>query len=97
MSTERGANSTTKTAGQKAQALLASLDQTLEKAGLGRALSFFNETASGTRKILANERILTQLRRVGLASQEDLDALQSRVATLEAEILRLEAKLDAKA
>lgn len=40
----------------------------------------------GDRKRLTNEKVVAGLKKLGLATQEDLSALEARVAKLEAEL-----------
>jgi polyhydroxyalkanoate synthesis regulator phasin len=60
--------------------------ETLEKETLARAKNFIKIPISGDPKKMTNDKILASLRRLGVATQSDVDSLRLRVEKLEAQI-----------
>jgi len=58
--------------------------QTLEKETVAKAKTLVRNPIPKDRQKLTNERILNQLRRVGVATQHEVEALRERVEKLEA-------------
>jgi hypothetical protein len=73
--------------------------ETLEKETLAKAKSFVNvkipSAADGRR--LTNDKILTSLRRLGVATQSEVDTLRARVEKLEGDLAAASAPKRSKA
>ncbi len=59
---------------------------TLEKETLAKARSFVRIPSARERKKMTNDKILSSLKKLGVATQSELEALQSKVAALETEL-----------
>jgi polyhydroxyalkanoate synthesis regulator phasin len=63
--------------------------EALEKEALAKAKGFVKIPARETRKKLTNDKILASLRKLGVATQSEVDALKQRVKTLESALSKL--------
>jgi hypothetical protein len=60
--------------------------ETLEKETLAKAKSFIKIPIYGDSKKMTNDKILASLKKLGVASQSEIDSLRLRVEKLEAQI-----------
>lgn len=60
--------------------------ESLEKETLAKAKSFIKIPISGDPKKLTNEKILLSLKKLGVATQTEIDSLRLRVERLEAQL-----------
>lgn len=60
--------------------------ETLEKETLAKAKTFIKIPIPENRKSLTNEKILSSLKKIGLATQDEVDQLRLRIERLEAEL-----------
>ena len=60
--------------------------ETLEKETLAKAKEFVKIPIYGDPKKMTNDKILASLRKIGLASQSEVDSLRLRVEKLEAQL-----------
>jgi len=74
------------------QQVTRAIDQAISK-----ARSFIRIPNAAERKRLTNDRILSSLRRLGVATQAEVEALQSQVQKLEGELLSHSKKTTEKA
>ncbi len=63
--------------------------ETLEKETLARARNFVKFPSASDRQKMTNAKILASLKKLGVATQGDLEGLQARVHQLEAELHHL--------
>jgi polyhydroxyalkanoate synthesis regulator phasin len=68
--------------------------EALEKETLAKAKEFVKIPISGDPKKLTNDKILASLRKIGLASQTEVDSLRMRVEKLEAQLALLNQRGD---
>lgn len=61
----------------------------LDKEPLAQVIASVKETGAAAKTLLANERILEQLEKIGVAPLSKVVALEERVAKLEAELATL--------
>lgn len=66
--------------------------ETLEKETLEKALRFVRMPETEVRKRLSNEKILASLKKVGVATQAEVDSLETRLASLENQLRELTAQ-----
>ena len=63
--------------------------ETLEKETLAKARGFVKLPSAEDRKRLTNERILASLKKMGVATQEEVETLRAEVQSLRAEVATL--------
>jgi hypothetical protein len=61
--------------------------ETLEKETLARARKFVSAPLSQSRRNLTNDKILCSLKKLGVASQDEVNRLKTRIERLESELL----------
>lgn len=67
--------------------------ETLEKETIAKARTFVRKPLGANRKRLTNEKILTSLRSLGVATRSEVEALERRVDALQNEIVALNTAL----
>ncbi len=60
--------------------------ETLEKETLARAKKFVSSPLSQSRRNFTNEKILNSLKKLGVASQDEVNRLKTRIERLEAQL-----------
>jgi hypothetical protein len=63
--------------------------EALEKGTLARAKTFVRLSKATEQKRMANEKLLSSLRRLGIAPQSEVNDLRMRIEKLEAELVQL--------
>jgi tryptophan 2,3-dioxygenase len=66
--------------------------RTMERGPLSKAKAIIQLSSAGERKRLTNAKILESLKKLGLATKEELDELKTRVEKLEVALIKAETR-----